>query len=753
MLTEQLIAASIKGIPVLIAAAALCFALRRASAAARHFVWTVAMCGLLALPLLSVALPAWQIPVLPAASEFGSTSTEDAAVVAEPGKVNFIPAPLEQINIPDRTSTISNVEPANIAPTTDSNRKESNPYGWIRWALMLWLAGALLVVSRVMIGVASVWWIAYRARRVTDLTWLSAVTEIANSIGLTRRVRIFTTANITMPMTSGVFRSAILLPESSYDWSVERRQVVLVHELSHVKRWDCLTQLLAQIACAIYWFNPLVWMAARELRIERERACDDQVIDLGTKASEYAAHLLEMARSFRSNRYSSLATVAIARRSELEGRLLAILEPGLKRRALNRVAAISVGAAIVCLVFPLATLQLSARAQANKQQPEFSLRVPDLRTVSPVPARPDSTISESRSQQTDRVAEHSTPPDVAEAEQKTPVASTPTQQADNNATIEALRGALKDEDPEVRRHAVFALTQIEGPAATTALIEALKDEVWQVRARAASALGMAGGRNSVEPLVGALRDNSWQVREQAAWALGLRGDRRAVEPLIAALSDEAADVREKSAWSLGLKGDSRAVDPLITSLKDSNARVRDMAAWALGLKGDSRAGTALKDALKDPDTRVRQKAAWALGMLLLKRGGAPVGLPDPDNEVEDDVDGRVRGSVSGGIAGGVAGGISGGVAGGVTRGGGSGVSGGVAGGAGGGTGGGVGRGVDGGVSGGVAGGVGSGGGEGTGSGAGVGPSGGVSGGLRGRLRTRNDVHTNQHKAKSKPKEN
>jgi len=136
MLTEYLIAASIKGIPVLITAAALCFALRRASAAARHFVWTVAMCGLLALPLLSVALPAWQIRVLPASVESGPPTIADAAVVAESGKVALTAEPSKLTGISDRTSTISNVEPTSIAAATDSDRKVSNLYGWIRWSLM-----------------------------------------------------------------------------------------------------------------------------------------------------------------------------------------------------------------------------------------------------------------------------------------------------------------------------------------------------------------------------------------------------------------------------------------------------------------------------------------------------------------------------------------------------------------------------------------------------------------------------------------
>jgi hypothetical protein len=486
------------------------------------------------------------------------------------------------------------------------------------------------------------------------------------------------TQRITMPMTCGLIRSAILLPADADDWPDERRQVVLAHELAHVRRWDCLTQLLAQAACSIYWFNPLVWLATRQLRIERERACDDQVIYLGTKASEYAGHLLEMARTFRTARCSSLAAVAIARRSELEGRLLAILDPGLKRRGLNRIAAISVGVVIVCLVLTLATMRLSAKAQANG--------LPRVESVLASEAEPSYhssvTIGSPVVQSERRQAEETSQPASGETylAQSEPVhvdqertgPSGSTQQKDNSGVVEALREALKDEDPEVRQHALFALTQIGDPQALAALVEALKDQSWQVRAKAAYGLGVRGRQTGIDALVGALRDASWQVREQAAWSLGLIGDARAIEPLTIALRDESSEVREKAAWALALKGDKRSVEPLTAALKDTSASVRGMAAWALGLRGDPRAANALKDALKDPDKGVRQRAAWALGMLLMQRGEAVGGAPnrdvDTDSEIESDREGKSKGGVPGGVPGDVPGGIPGGVPGGVSGG-------------------------------------------------------------------------------------
>ena len=83
----------------------------------------------------------------------------------------------------------------------------------------------------------------------------------------------------------------------SAGWPTDRRRDVLLHELAHVKRLDCLTQALAQVACALYWFNPRHGSRARRMRVERERACDDLVLGAGTRASDYAGHLLEMAQA------------------------------------------------------------------------------------------------------------------------------------------------------------------------------------------------------------------------------------------------------------------------------------------------------------------------------------------------------------------------------------------------------------------------------------------------------------------------
>ena len=139
-----------------------------------------------------------------------------------------------------------------------------------------------------------------------------------------------------MPMAWGVLRPVVLLPKAADEWPETQRRAVLTHEMAHVKRHDCLTQAMAHAACSVYWFHPLVWLAARRLRVEREHACDDLVLRSGASGPDYADQLLQLARSARWSQQSLWTAVAMARPSQLEGRLLAILDPSLDRRGPSR---------------------------------------------------------------------------------------------------------------------------------------------------------------------------------------------------------------------------------------------------------------------------------------------------------------------------------------------------------------------------------------------------------------------------------
>jgi len=312
---ELLLNVAAKGAVVLGAAFLVSLLLRRASASTRHLLWTLALASVLLLPLLSGLLPSWEAPVLPAAPE----------VLAGPGGA----VPLDRA-------------PASL--------------NWPRLAAATWAAGALLVLARLLIGMVRVRWLARRARPVQQPEWLDLLEESARRLEIAAAVRLLESREVALPMTWGLRRPVVLLPGDAGEWQPERRRVVLLHELAHIERRDCLTQILAQAACALHWFNPLAWAAARRCAIERERACDDRVLEVGTRASEYAGHLLEMARLLHCRQDWALAAVAMARRSQFEGRLLAILDPGLPRARSRRAAGLT-GVVLAAVAFPLAAMR------------------------------------------------------------------------------------------------------------------------------------------------------------------------------------------------------------------------------------------------------------------------------------------------------------------------------------------------------------------------------------------------------------
>jgi beta-lactamase regulating signal transducer with metallopeptidase domain len=370
-LIQMMLDTLIKSAIILSVAGLLAVSLRKASAAARHLVWSVAIVSLLALPAISVALKSWRIEALPSLETIvgvsaGDESRETAGFGAIPERGVESGAGLRA---PGR-HLYTGTEPPVVnqgSPRFDAAAKpEASVWGGFDWKIALslaWLAGAFVVMARLAAGTARVWLLTRRAQGVEG-SWLTLARTLAVRLRLRRRVRIFKTDRISMPMTWGLMRSDVLLPKDADEWSTECRWIVMAHELTHVKRRDCLIQALAQLACAVYWFNPLVWFAAWRLRVERELACDDHVLETGAKASDYASHLVEIASSFGGANCASPVAVGMAC-SHLESRVRSILDPNARRRGVNglKVALAAVIAAV--LTIPLAMLRSLEAAEAS----------------------------------------------------------------------------------------------------------------------------------------------------------------------------------------------------------------------------------------------------------------------------------------------------------------------------------------------------------------------------------------------------
>ncbi len=329
----------LKGTLLLGVAFILNAALRRAPAATRHLLWTAVLAALLCLPALSILLPGWPVSWLNALS--GGAFRVQASGIS--GRGASAPAP---------AATAASTSVGGVSPTKRSAGSPS-------WSLLLiWAAGASLVLARLMAGVAVTHGLgSRRAQPIESEAWDGMLASLSARLGISRPVRLLQGERASIPFTWGLLRPAILLPAEAGNWTAERREVVLLHELAHVKRGDCWTQLAARLTCVLYWFHPLVWLATRQMIRERERAADDLVLRLGTRPSDYARLLLELARSLRPAPLSAWATTAMLRRSELESRLASILDGNRARGVLATPLAAGVLMMSALVVIPLAAMR------------------------------------------------------------------------------------------------------------------------------------------------------------------------------------------------------------------------------------------------------------------------------------------------------------------------------------------------------------------------------------------------------------
>jgi beta-lactamase regulating signal transducer with metallopeptidase domain len=365
-----LVDAALKGAILVAIAAIAAYVLRNRSAASRHAAWTAAVIGHLAIPALVLLLPAWKMPLLPAASWMAPESAAltaaptitaiDASVAGDPSRPATSSASIIK---PDSRSLVSAgpTNPATVSATSPITTTSSTRPGIVPIIAAIWLAGLLLVLLRLAYGTWRVGQLARDGARVEDGMWLSLTQRLANRLGVTRPLILLRGERLAVPVTWGIVYPAVLLPQDADTWSEERRRFVLVHEMAHVKRFDALTQLLAQISVAVFWFDPLVWLAVHRMRVEREHACDDYVLRDGTAPSLYAGELLEMVRSIGMPRHDrgapAFAALAMARRSEFEGRMLAILDPRLDRHTLTRRGTLMTAVIVALLTLPLAALR------------------------------------------------------------------------------------------------------------------------------------------------------------------------------------------------------------------------------------------------------------------------------------------------------------------------------------------------------------------------------------------------------------
>ena len=352
-----LIDATMKSFVIFAVAGLFGFILRSHSAAVRGLVWSLAMLGCLIVPLFSITLPQWEVGVLPATPERFSMDR-----LADNRQAAIFPVPIRSRPLPSTIAPSTQITPPLIqskSVSSESGVPQSNmsetgltSLHWTDWLAVCWAGGTLFLLVRLIVGISAVWHLSARSNSFSGSTphvhpdWK-------------RPVSIRQSDAVTVPMVWGLFRPVILLPADADEWEPEQQRAVLLHELAHIQRQDWLMQTMAQITCAVYWFNPLVWFAVRRMRTEVERACDDHVLNAGYQSTDYAQHLLDIVRNIKAIGIAKRSAVAMARSSKIEGRLRMVLAENRNRRPLTKIA-VAVGLlALTCFAVPMGVMRLA----------------------------------------------------------------------------------------------------------------------------------------------------------------------------------------------------------------------------------------------------------------------------------------------------------------------------------------------------------------------------------------------------------
>ncbi len=309
--------------------------LKNRPAAERHFLWVFALAAATLTPLLMRIVPAWQ--------------SEVAAKVAA-----ALPA----------LSEVHAVQRAQQAGGAIVNAVGIEPAGGMEFIIFaVWFAGTFIVLCRLLPGARMIQRLAARSEPLATPHWIQA--------GLRRRIRLLLCEDNPLPLTWGFIRPQILLPGAANQWSQELQFAVLAHEAAHIRRCDWLYQMLAEVACAVYWFHPLFWVARNQLHLESERACDDAVLGRGVEGKEYAQHLLDIARTLK--RRPPRWSLAMAGQIHLEKRLIAVLKPAANRRPMTWKTVIAILLPIAGLVTPIVALRPPVADSGAREVLQYTL--------------------------------------------------------------------------------------------------------------------------------------------------------------------------------------------------------------------------------------------------------------------------------------------------------------------------------------------------------------------------------------------
>jgi beta-lactamase regulating signal transducer with metallopeptidase domain len=326
-----LIGIALKSLLIAVPALGLLRLMVRRSAAQRSLIAHIALFALILITLAPIMLPSWPIeaPALPG---------RDAAV--------------------ERTAAGGIVHPlaALVAGTADQ-AAVPRPLGSGTGVAVLYAVPAILLLGITLLALGRLVMLRARAEVLVDGHWLSALARAQRRMGIKHGTALLTSNDVASPVSWGLMRPVILLNRRAVE-ALDEAEAIIAHELAHVARLDWAKLLLARVATALFWFNPFVWMLAREAHQLREEAADDAVLGADVADADYAELLVGVARHECRSLFLGAHGVAPAR-SSLARRIARILDGKAARAPVTWGFGAIVLVAAAILVAPIAALTLT----------------------------------------------------------------------------------------------------------------------------------------------------------------------------------------------------------------------------------------------------------------------------------------------------------------------------------------------------------------------------------------------------------
>jgi beta-lactamase regulating signal transducer with metallopeptidase domain len=386
MIGETLLAAALRGSIVLLVAGIAVTLLRSRPAALRHTIWSLAIASQLALPIATLLMPQQTIDLGPIGASITRAMTSVVAAArtsggggeAEAGKREARESvPADQSSPTGAGSLRAADQPTGAAQasaqqTPSASNSQNTPAdfsGAIGFLTLLWGVGAFLMLVRFGIGTVLVARETRRANRPISREWVLLAGQIQDEMNLQRDAALLWGTRREVPYTWGILSPVVCLPSDADKWSIDRLRIVMIHELAHVERFDTFGEFIAQLALVIFWFNPLLWLAVRRMRTEREHACDDRVLMRGVKPSTYVEELVMMMKSIGSGSIApGFGAIAMAQRTQFEARMFAVLDERADRHAVGRRSIFGAALGMIALLLVVASVRPVSASAATRGQ-------------------------------------------------------------------------------------------------------------------------------------------------------------------------------------------------------------------------------------------------------------------------------------------------------------------------------------------------------------------------------------------------